>query len=232
VPKNVAMEPKRKTIIILAACAAIIVIALSLIPVFTANHASNIDVANLSRVACLGDSITQDTGYPADLQMLLGNNSTVGNFGVSGSTVNFHSGEAYYYEPAFHNAKVFLPTTVIIMLGTNDAHADVYQYVNNFVADYETIIESMDAISSKPQIFLVEPPPIFNNTLGINGATFAQGIIPRIKEIADQTGLPVINVYTPLLNHSAYFPDGIHPNSEGAQVIANIIYAAISSNSA
>ena len=40
------------------------------------------------RVACVGDSITQITKYTADLQAELGSNYTVGNFGVSGSTVS------------------------------------------------------------------------------------------------------------------------------------------------
>ena len=89
----------------------------------------------------------------------------------------------------------------------------------------------MQEINSKPQIFIVEPPPIFNNTLGLNGTDYAQGIIPRIQEVASQLGLPTINVYTPLLNYSEYFPDGIHPNAEGASIIANIIYSAITSDS-
>ena len=33
------------------------------------------------RVACVGDSITAVSGYPSDLQSMLGNNYTVGNFG-------------------------------------------------------------------------------------------------------------------------------------------------------
>ena len=123
----------------------------------------------LARVACLGDSITQLTGYPADLQTLLGNNSIVGNFGVSGSTVNFNTDEPYFFELAFRHALAFEPTTVIIMLGTNDARTDNYQQINTFVADYERIISRIQALSSKPQIFLVEPPPIFNNTLDLNG---------------------------------------------------------------
>jgi lysophospholipase L1-like esterase len=216
---------------ILAVSIAIIVITLSLIVVFSENHAGGSTDSKLARVACLGDSITQMTGYPADLQTLLGISSVVGNFGVSGSTVNFDSGEPYYFETAFHNAKVFEPTTVIIMLGTNDAHADTYQQINSFVADYERIIGSIEALNSKPQIFIVEPPPIFNNTLGVNGTSFAQGIIPRIQEVASKLGLPTIDVYTPLLNHPEYFPDGIHPNNTGAQVIANIIYEALNSNS-
>ena len=34
--------------------------------------------------------------------------------------------------------------------------------------------------------------------------------------------LSIINVYKPLISHPQYFPDGIHPDSEGAQIIANI----------
>lgn len=225
------MKPKR-LIMILVVSIAIAVIVLSLVAVYSENHVvdSPIDGA-LSRVACLGDSITQTTGYPEDLQALLGNSSVVGNFGVSGSSVNFESSEPYYFEQAFHDARAFAPTTVIIMLGTNDAHPDVYQQINNFIVDYERIIESLQGLSSKPQIFIVEPSPIFNNSLGVDGASFAQGIIPRIQEVANQTGLPIIDVYTQLLSHNDCFPDGVHPNSEGAQMIANIIYAAISSNS-
>ena len=39
------------------------------------------------RVACVGDSITEGSGYPFQLNLMLGSNYIVGNFGVSGSTV-------------------------------------------------------------------------------------------------------------------------------------------------
>jgi acyl-CoA thioesterase-1 len=116
------------------------------------------------------------------------------------------------------------------MLGTNDAHADVYTHINDFVPNYEIMIKSIQKLSSKPQIFLVEPPPIFNNTLGVDIDSYVQGVIPRIQEVANQTGLPLIDVYTPLLNHPEYFRDGLHPNSDGAKIIANIIHEAIISN--
>ena len=223
------MKSKRKTI--LAVSIAILLIALSLIAVFSENRASYSVDAKLARVACLGDSITEITGYPADLQTLLGNSSVVGNFGVSGATVNFNTDKPYLFEPAFHNAEVFEPTTVIIMLGTNDARTDIYQQISKFVADYERIINSIQTLNSKSQIFLVEPPPIFNNTLNLNGTSFAEGVIPRIEQVASTLGLPIINVYTPLINHPEYFPDGVHPNCEGAQIIANIIYKTINSDS-
>src|SRR5208283_3204377 len=115
--------------------------------------------------------------------------------------------------------------------GTNDARTDTYQQISSFVADYERIINSIQSLSSKPQIFLVEPPPIFSNTLSLNGTSFVEGVIPRIEQVATTLGLPIINVYTPLINNPNYFPDGVHPNSEGAQIIANVIYNAINSNS-
>ena len=224
------MKPKRKRI--LAVSIVILVIVVSLIAVvFSENLASNNVNDKLARVACLGDSITEICGYPTDLQTLLGNNSIVGNFGVSAATVNFDSDKPYYFEPAFQDAEAFEPTTVIIMLGTNDARTDTYQHINNFVVDYERIINSIRALNSKSQIFLVEPPPIFNNTLDLNGTSFADGVIPRIEQVANTLGLPIINVYTPLINQPGYFPDGVHPNCEGAQIIANIIYKAITSDS-
>ncbi len=215
---------------IVGAGIAISILALSLIVVFSQNFASTSSDSKLARVACLGDSITELTGYPEDLQKLAGNTSVVCNFGYSGSTVVFDSSEPYFFEHEFKNAKAFGPTTVIIMLGTNDAHPDAYSSINNFVSNYEIMIRSIQSISSKPKIFLVEPPPIFNSSLGINIDNYVQGVIPRIQEVANQTGLPLIDVYTPLLNHPEYFSDGLHPNSEGAKVIANIIYEAIISN--
>ena len=53
------------------------------------------------RVACVGDSITEGTEYPADLWMLLGANYTVGNFGVGGSTVSLNSQKPLMNETAF-----------------------------------------------------------------------------------------------------------------------------------
>ena len=219
------MTSKNKRIIVVAA--AILVAALSLTVVFSEIFASNAVNVKLARVACLGDSITELTGYPEDLQTLLGNSSVVGNFGVSGATVSLRSNQPYYYENAYIHARNFLPTTVIFMLGTNDARLDNYEKISNFTANYERMINRTQHWNSTQQIFLVIPPPIFNNTLDLNGTSFAEGVVPRIHQVATEEGLTIIDVYTPLLNHPEYFPDGVHPNCEGARVIANIIYNAI-----
>ena len=101
---NICDELKKKERI-LAVSLAILVTSLTLIVVvFSQNRASVNADDKLARVACLGDSITEITGYPDDLKTLLGNNSIVGNFGVSGATVDFNTNKPYFYEPAFKNA--------------------------------------------------------------------------------------------------------------------------------
>ena len=223
------MNKKRQSLLVVSII--LLLTTVGVLAIFLENQESKSVNLKLARVACLGDSITEDSGYPAYLQELLGNDSVVGNFGASGATVSFSSYKPYYFEPAFSRAKRFEPTTVIIMLGTNDARADYYQQINNFVADYTRILNSIQTLESKPRIFLVKPPPIFNNTFYLNGTSFVEGVLPRIEQVASTLGLPTIDVYTPFVNHPEYFPDGVHPNRDGAQIIANIVYRAIISNS-
>src|SRR3989339_2168821 len=66
------------------------------------------------RVACVGDSITEGSGYPDKLQTLLGSNYNVRNFGVSGSTVSQHSTLPYIDQIEFRKAEDFNPEIVVI----------------------------------------------------------------------------------------------------------------------
>jgi lysophospholipase L1-like esterase len=124
-------------------------------------------------------------------------------------------------------AKNFQPTLVIIFLGTNDARQDNYPYIKDFVGDYKQLIGQFRSLDSEPQIFLVLPPPIANNTVGLSSGNYTEGIMPKIEQVANETGLPLIDVYEPMLGHSDYFIDGVHPNGMGAQVIADTIYSQI-----
>jgi acyl-CoA thioesterase-1 len=179
------------------------------------------------RVACVGDSITNGTEYPNDLWMMLGANYTVGNFGVGGATVSLESDTPYMKQPDFQSAKHFLPNIVLIMLGTNDAYPSRQQYLINFIGDYEKLVRSFQALSTKPKIFLVLPPPIFNAGLGPNETFLINDVIPRITQAATDLGLPIVDAYLPLLNHPDYFWDGVHPNDDGAKIIAAQIYNAV-----
>ncbi|MGA3059277.1 MAG: GDSL-type esterase/lipase family protein [Candidatus Bathyarchaeia archaeon] len=199
---------------------------------FILNIETNKTPANKIRVACIGDSITEGTEYPPDLWMLLGANYTVSNFGVGGTTVSFDSQSPYINTSAFQKSLEFQPNIVIIMLGTNDAHPINEQYNGSFVDNYVELVARFQALVSKPKIWIVLPPPVFSNESGVSPEYFMLTVIPGIEQAANETNLPVINVYSALANYSEYFLDGVHPNSAGAQIIANIIYNSLNSDSA
>jgi lysophospholipase L1-like esterase len=214
---------------IAAAIALIIVIGAAAFFVnnYTApGHASE----NAAHVACVGDSITAVTGYPDYLQALLGNGSQVGNFGVSGSTVSLGSIEPYLHQNATKVATAFQPNVVVILLGTNDARADVYPYTANFIKDYKMLISQFQQLECNPKIYLALPPPVYENNINISSSHLTENIIPMVRQVAQENGLPLIDTYTPLLNHPDYFVDGVHPNSEGAKAIAQAVYQAIAAS--
>jgi lysophospholipase L1-like esterase len=65
---------------------------------------------------------------------MLGKDYSVGNFGLSGSTVSVNTEKPYVEQSAFQEAKDFQQSVVVIMLGTNDAHT--YQSSSDFGTDY------------------------------------------------------------------------------------------------
>ena len=181
------------------------------------------------RVACVGDSITAGTEYPVDLWEQLGPNYVVGNFGIGGATVTLGTKSSWINETGFPVAKQFQPDIVVVTLGTNDANTDHNKTNAGFIADYTKLISEFQALSSNPQVYLVLPPPVFSNNAGLSQTYFADNVIPSIRQVASQTGLPLIDAYTPLLDHSEYFGDGVHPTVEGARIIADVVYAALNS---
>lgn len=219
----------KKKLTLLAIGLAILIASLGIASLFMLSGGNKNSSAEKIRVACVGDSITGGTDYPADLWMLLGANYTVGTFGVGGSTVALDSGKPYMNESAFQDAKEFQPHIVIIMLGTNDANPLIRQNNESFVADYVKLIAEFQALSSKPKIWIVKPPPVFSNGTGPNAEYFTDNVIPSIEQVANETNLPIINLYSTLANNSDFFPDGVHPNSEGAILIAKEIFKAITS---
>jgi alpha-L-fucosidase 2 len=231
-------------VILLALSATLALVYFVLIP---RNNASS----KLVRVACVGDSITQSSAYPYDLWELLGSRGPftyenytqyptnesmqggdiryeVGNFGVGGTFVSLASDKPYINSTVFQSVLKFRPNIIIIMLGTNDAQPSLHPYNASFVGDYKTLIHAFQRLAGKPKIWIVLPPPIFSSQGGKTSPEyFTQTIIPDIKQAANETNLPTINVNSALAGYSDDFPDGIHPNAEGGQLIADTIYNAV-----
>jgi lysophospholipase L1-like esterase len=212
-------------VVLLAAIFAVLIISVSYAALFLGSIEKREEPKLPINVACVGDSITEWSGYTVDLQAMLGDNYVVGNFGVAGATVSKAWSKPYTSQPAFQESKQFLPDVVIIMLGTNDAHT--YQTTQGFAQDYETLVADYQALPGEQQIIIVAPPPIYDNDLELSDANLKQGVIPLIQKVADNMSLPVLDVNMAMTDHPEYFVDGVHPNSDGALTIATEVNEAI-----
>jgi alpha-L-fucosidase 2 len=204
---------------------AVTIIAVSYLAIFLVKPQNQTLSNKPINVSCVGDSITQWSGYPDYLQGLLGKGYKVGNFGVAGSAVSAKWSKPYIEETAFQDSMDFEPSIVIIMLGTNDAHN--HQSTDGFVDDYETLIADYESLPGDQEIILVKPPPIYDNDLELDGTSLQEQVIPLIEQVASDMSLPVLDLNTALMNHPEYFVDGVHPNYDGALAIAAEVNQAI-----
>jgi acyl-CoA thioesterase-1 len=185
-------------------------------------------------VACVGDSITYGSGisdrvndsYPAQLQRILQEYDPawqVNNYGVSGATLLSRGDLPYIRQVAYISAQTCNPDVVIIKLGTNDSKPQNWQYKGNFVSDYCAMIDVFRNLPTRPHVWICKPVPAFQVNFAIRPEVIRDEILPMIDEIARQRNVPVIDLYTALLNHGNLFPDAIHPNVEGAGIMAETI---------
>ncbi len=187
------------------------------------------------KIACVGNSITYGSGigerdkysYPAQLQEMLGGQFEVRNFGVSGRTLLSRGDYPYRHEKEFLDAKRFLPDIVIIMLGTNDSKPQNWRYKNDFQRDYISFVQEFKTLPSHPRIYVCTPLPAFPGDWGINDTIIRLQIIPRIKALTLVTGVSLIDLYHALESKSELFPDKVHPDGDGANVMARHIYSIL-----
>lgn len=183
------------------------------------------------RWAFIGNSITQgpgDQAYPVETGKLLGPGYQIQNDGVSGRTLLKAGDYPIWKEAKFADVFKFKPDIISIKLGTNDSKPINWDtHKGEFERDLLAMIDTLGTISSKPRIWLIIPVPAFSDGAGsggIRGSVIKNEIIPIIKKVAADRGLPTIDLYTPMLTHQAFFPDNVHPNNEGHDSIAAIIY--------
>lgn len=193
------------------------------------------------RVACVGDSITygatihpfKGNSYPDQLQSLLGSNYAVGNldssYGHSGTTMLKLSDNPYWNTTEYTTSTNFNVNKYVIMLGTNDSKpANWTPYGQYFVSNYEEMIAHYRNLAAHPTVYICLCPPVLKDgAYNISSANVENSINPDIRTIAQATGATLIDTHTPFVGHPEYLSDGIHPNSTGARVLAQTIYAAI-----
>lgn len=184
---------------------------------------------DLIKVACIGDSITNGHGlgtesfYPTQLNKMLGEQYVVLNCGESGATMQSKSYKPYWEEKDLSNVFAFKPDVVTIMLGTNDSKIGVWN-AEMYERDYQRMIDTLRILETNPEIYLCTPPPAYSHAYKISDSTIQAGVIPIIHRLAERNGLKVIDVYAGMQNMSDLFPDGIHPNNQGKEIMARIIF--------
>jgi lysophospholipase L1-like esterase len=205
------------------------------VPVFSITSAAGEakDGAAKKRVACVGDSITQGVGaakresYPAQLQKLLGDDWQVLNFGVSGRTLLKHGDFPYWKEKAYEQALASKPDAVVIMLGTNDTKPQNWKYKDEFAGDYRALVQSFQALPTKPRVFICRPVPVPEpGNFGINEKGI-QEEIPMLDALAKELGATIIDMHAALEGKPEMLPDRVHPNTAGAGEMAKAAAAAL-----
>jgi len=193
------------------------------------------------KIACVGNSVTYGYGltnreqecYPARLQQFLGQKYQVENFGHSGATLLKKGHNPYYKTSEFKDAIAFNPDIAIIHLGLNDTDPrDWPDHKEDFEADYSSLISEFKKSNPSINIYICRLTPIFSGHSRFKSGTRdwywqIQALIPTIAK-ANKTG--VIDLHEPLYNRPDLFADNLHPNKEGAEIIARTIYRALSGN--
>lgn len=193
------------------------------------------------RVACVGNSITYGTGiedrahdsYPSQLQRMLGERYVVGNFGKPGATLLYHGHRPYVVQKEFKEALAFKGDIAVIHLGINDTDPRNWpNYRDEFVKDYLSIMDSLRAANPKVRFILARMTPIADrHPRFISGTKQWHGEIQSaIETVARLSGAELIDFHEPLYPYLNLLPDAIHPNPEGAGILAKTVYSGITGN--
>lgn len=194
--------------------------------------------ADTIRVACVGNSITygyllpdrEQNAYPSQLQRMLGDGYLVGNFGHSGATLLNRGHNPYMKLPEYQAALDFGADIVVIHLGVNDTDPrDWPEYNSEFVGDYVGLINSFKQKNPEARIIvaLLSPLRATHPRFRTGTRDWRLLIQDAIAEVARITGSELIDFDAPLRDRQDLIFDGIHPDVEGAKILAETVRGAI-----
>lgn len=193
------------------------------------------------KVACVGNSITYGYGikergkdsYPAKLQQMLGDRFLVGNFGKSGATLLNKGHRPYMQQEEFKKALAFAGDIVVIHLGINDTDPRNWpNYRDSFIQDYRALIDSFKVVNPKCRILIARLTPIADRHPRFESGTrdWHDEIQLAIENIAKYKDVQLIDFHEPLYPYPYILADAIHPNEEGAEILAKTVYEGITGN--
>ena len=192
-----------------------------------------------TKVACIGNSVTYGyghenpslTSYPSQLAEMLGDDYEVGNFGKSGATLLRKGHRPYNEQEEFKKALEFAPDIAIIHLGLNDTDPRNWKYYKReFISDYIALIEAFEKVNPDVEIYICRMTPIFHWHHRFKKGTrdWYWEIQETIENIAYNIAeVKLIDLQEILYHRPDLMPDALHPNPEGAKLIAQRVYSAI-----
>ena len=193
------------------------------------------------RVACIGNSVTYGyghsnpsvTSYPTRLGEMLGEDYEVRNFGHSGATLLNHGHRPYTQQQAYRDAIDFAPDKAIIHLGLNDTDPRNWpNYRDEFIPDYLALIETLREANPNVEVWVCRMTPIFHGHRRFQSGTrdWHAQIQQAIEEVARLADVHLIDLHEPLYHRPDLFADALHPDAEGAQILAETVYSAMTGN--
>lgn len=197
-----------------------------------------LQAAEKIKVACVGNSITygytlanrERDAYPSQLQRLLGDSYIVGNFGKSGATLLEKGHRPYVKQEEYQQALQFAADIVVIHLGINDTDPRNWpDFRDDFVGDYLRLIDSFKQVNPRSRIIVARLSPIADRHPRFISGTrqWREEIQAQIDVVAQLSGAEVIDFHTPLYAYPILLPDALHPNAEGAGILARTVYSGI-----
>lgn len=190
------------------------------------------------KVACVGNSVTYGYGlenretesYPSRLQALLGEEYDVRNFGHSGATLLRRAYRPYTEQQAYRDALDFAADIVVIHLGLNDTDPRAWpNYRDVFVADYLDLIEDFRKVNPECKVWVCRMTPISHRHHRFKSGTRDWYWMEqeRIELVAKVAGTGLIDLQKSLYSRPDLLPDSLHPNAEGACIMARTVYSAL-----
>ena len=187
------------------------------------------------RVACIGNSITYGHGiedrehdtYPAQLQQLLGDEYDVRNFGVSGTTAQTNGDFPWKSTQQYKDALQFQPQIAVIKLGTNDSKPQNWVNADQLVSDIQSLANEFASLPSHPRIIIALPAKAYEIRWNIRDSIISNYQLPAIRTMAKKNHWRLLDLYRATSNMPERFPDGIHPDVQGAGVIAKHVSKAV-----